>query len=551
MRLVGRIVFVAAVILLVATRLIVSSDLAVEIVYGPHDDWLYVRRALQLMVDGTLGPYDSLVLVKFPGVSLWLAGLRLLGIPFLIGVTGLYVVAGLYLLSAFIRCGTNIWVALAAFALYLFNPITFSFDWLRVFREATDTELLVVMVAAMGHILLDIGSDKRPWIHVAVFSVAFAFSLFMREENRLLWALLLLFCAALIYRMRGRTRDRMAISIAALTIVLPALVGKGYELLLREFVEDRYGLPIIHDFSEGEFPRMLAAIRSVVNSKENRLVMVSQETLAKLKKEVPAFTPVAERLPAPGPRTYSCEYHGVCSEWSNGWMLFWVKDEAFQAGLTPNLKAAQAYFQRVRIDIERACEQGRLKCAHRGDGLLPPMELRWTRAYIAETWRLIKMTLVPSQDVVPTSPLVYDVPLEVGRAFQVATMTHNFDTEYQASAGANAPHILKTSFYTTRSTLKTLYRYFGPFLLLLALGAFFTRISLCAGVSLSPLALLGGIFAMYAVLRLLVLGYVAVFFGQFTDRIVFSIYGIAIALSLPYIAETATACRTAHRGLSE
>ena len=100
--------------------------------------------------------------------------------------------------------------------------------------------------------------------------------------------------------------------IAAAALV-PMVLGTGYELALRAFVERHYGLAILHDSGEGEFPRLLAAIRSIQTAKDNRLVMVTQEALEKLRTTVPAFLPVIERLPKPGARTFSCQLQGVCS----------------------------------------------------------------------------------------------------------------------------------------------------------------------------------------------------------------------------------------------
>jgi len=65
----------------VLLKLFLLSGSAVQMVYSLHDDELYVSRAFHLLMDGRLGPYDSRLLEKLPGISLWLAGNRLLGIP--------------------------------------------------------------------------------------------------------------------------------------------------------------------------------------------------------------------------------------------------------------------------------------------------------------------------------------------------------------------------------------------------------------------------------------------------------------------------------------
>lgn len=536
--------FSLLVVVLVLLKCALISDLPLQISYAPHDDALYVERAWHLLSGGAYGAYDSRILVKYPGISIWLAGARELGMPFLISVNALYIGAGIYLLAGLLRGGINRWIALSAFALCLFNPITHSIEWLRVIREPLDTGLFTLMVAAMAHTLIAVHQRRLPWIHLAVLSLTFAFSLFVREENRLLWGLLALFLAALSLEV-ARAKQRGVLAVVIIALLVPAALGKGYEFALRDFAERHYGLPILHEFGEGEFPRLLAAIRSVQSSKDNRLVMVSQETLRMLKKEVPAFAPVIDRLPEPGVGTLSCQLQGVCTEWSNGWMPFWIKDEAFRAGLTPNLAAAQEYYRKVRLGIELACSDGRLKCAGKGEGFLPPLELRWTRAFVAEGWGLAKLALAPGVNPVLEAPAVYDVPLDLGRMYQAVTMTPHFDTQAQVALGSRSavPDYANPTAARARAAISSPYQIFAALLLALAFAALAIRLWIADLAPLGPIALLGLVVGFYSLLRLAAVTYVAVYLGPFTSRIVFSTYAVTVALALPFIGETIVAWR--------
>ena len=70
----ARALFWCATSLLVALKLVLVSDLSVQIVYGPLDDGLYVERALRLLAGEGFGPYNPHILAKLPGFSFWLAG---------------------------------------------------------------------------------------------------------------------------------------------------------------------------------------------------------------------------------------------------------------------------------------------------------------------------------------------------------------------------------------------------------------------------------------------------------------------------------------------
>lgn len=542
-------VFWCGTIALIGIRLLLTSDLSVQINYAPHDDSLYVLRAYHLLRGEAFGPYDARILVKYPGISLWLAGTRSLGIPFLLSVNALYIGAGLYLAHAFLQGGVNRWLVFAAFALYLFNPITFGYEWLRVIREPLGTGMLVLIAGATANIFIKAAQGRPPWLHATVLALAFAFALYLREDDRLLYGFLVLVAAALAWQTIRRRTSSRAMKVFLLAVFFgPLALGEAYEYAWRGFVERHYGLPVLHEFSDGEYPRLLAAIRSIQSAKDNRMVMVTQEALTKLTSEAPSFRPVIERLPKPTAGSFSCRLHGVCSEWSNGWMPFLIKDEAFRAGLTPNLPAAQAYFRRVRVEIERACGERRLSCNDKGQNLVPPMELRWTRAYVVEGWRLARMALAPDIDRISAIPLVYDVPIGLGRIYQAMTMADYFDTHLQENFGEQpSTRIYENPIAELRSALIAPYQAIGQLLILAAFAALIVRLWIAHRAPLGPLALASSVIGLYLLFRFAALAYVAVFMGAFSGRMMFASYAVSVAFSLPFLAETLVALRNTLR----
>ena len=97
--------YLAALAGAVVLNAVLVSDLGVLFQLSPHDDSLYVSRAFSLLNGQAFGPYDSHTLSKLPGISLWLAGTRVAGIPHLIALNALYVFSGLYLIAGMRRAG--------------------------------------------------------------------------------------------------------------------------------------------------------------------------------------------------------------------------------------------------------------------------------------------------------------------------------------------------------------------------------------------------------------------------------------------------------------
>lgn len=594
--------FWAIICLVILIRLALTSDLAVQMRYNPHDDGLYVSRAYHLLLGEAMGPYDAHLLVKFPGFSFWLAGIRFLGIPYMFSINFLYILAGVYFIAALLRHGDfNKLLLLGGFTLYLFNPVTLDPQWCLVLREPLSISLLILMLSAMIFMLSGIRERRVLFLHGILFSAIFGFALLVREEDRLLsMFLLVLFYIVLIWQARTYYGLRTAaswVTIAGL-IALPLISAYVSNTATRAFIVKHYGLPIQHDFGEGEFPRLIAAMRSVVSKKDNRLVMITQESLGKLRHVVPRLVPLIDRLPPPGPNSFSCKRFNVCDEWTNGYMPFWIKGAAFQAGLTPDLSRAQEFFRQARLDIEKACQDGRLQCRNRGTGLIPPFELRWTRAYVHEWRGIMKMMMQPGFQI-PDEPPV-PVNVEFGRVYQVVTMTHHYDTLLQVSnqdkAWKNYPQNLqlglwywlrypdvaaskgfgpnaggdqlgalthyqrhgqregriwqykKASEYKNpiaawRRPIVHFYQRYGIILELLALLAFVGRLMLWRNVPPSPFLLTAILFAALTVFRLAALSYVSVYMGGLDERLFFSTYVGALLIAPFLVAEAIKAMR--------
>lgn len=520
----GESIFWLGAILLAVMKLLMVSDLNVVLVYGPHDDSLYVRRAFELLSGNGFGPYDSRTLVKLPGMSLWLALERTLGAPHMIAVHTLYCAAGMYFLWAMRRAGVPALVVLAGYALYLFNPYTLSLEWHRILREPVAMPLLITLFASAIMMIEAAATGRAAYGHCVVFSLTLGFGMLVREEDVLLlvvlaavWSFTLMF---VLQRDRSRRLPWRGWIVLAL---LPVAFVAGANWSARTFVERHYGARILHDYGEGEFPKLVATLRSVRTAKDNRYVMVTQEALRQLRAEVPRFAPVIDRLPPPGPSSYSCKWLGVCSEWSTGWLLFWIKDAAYEVGLTPSLPAAQSYYRAVREDIERACAGGRLRCEASGSGLIPPPELRWTRAMVKETARIGGMLFPQGFTTIANDLAPSAGGTTIARTFAAVTMSDrlpvvgNGDSPDRGRPFREARELVALAYGVAANLVVALS--FAALAVALIRG-FAARQPLAAMAIATVLA--------YVAIRIFALSYVAVYMGHYEPRMVFAVYAAVL-----------------------
>lgn len=331
-------------------------------------------------------------------------------------------------------------------------------------------------------------------------------------------------------------------------------------------IDRTYGLPIINDFSEGEFPKFIAAMRSASGRQVNPYISITQEALGDVAQVVPMVAPLFAQMPSPP--TIGSYYHkrwGVSDEWPNSHIFLWIKDASIGgAGITPTLPTAQAYFKNARQNIEQACQDGRLKCVPSGSGMFPPLRYEWIPQLGSEMLSILKLIRNPPNSVIQES---YILPVQqndslsgedaitLGRQYQVAAL-NSFDSLYQwkitPPKSDTSLQATKDQVYSDLMDNKSLYR--SPLLkwrqsvinfnwtsmifVLLGLGATIALVLFTKLRDFNPVLLVALSFLSMVCVKIFVLGYVSVYMGAPDHRLFYSTHIILMALapSLLYIS---------------
>lgn len=406
------------------------ADATTHLVYSPHDASLYVERAYHLLNGNGFGPFHSRLFIKLPGFSFLLAAVRQLAIPYLFFLNVFFALSAGYFVWALYRLAFPMWVCLVTYAVILVHPVSLEMQWLNVMREPVSVCFWLLVFGSMLHIARELENPVRALAHILCLSLVFGFCQIFREDEKTLWLAIFLFVIGLCmraYLQPGNTGwRRVCVPTLVVTLVLVSTLLQRKAAL--RFVQHFYGVRILHDLSEGEYPKMLASIRSIKQRIDNRHVMYSQEKMRRLADVVPEFRKTYQLLPPPSRNSQSCLKVGICSEWNNGHFVFWVKDSAFAAGDTPSAVDAESFFRKIRSRIEEGCRRGAFECRPYGNGLLPPFEMRWTRAFVEEWKYLMGLTFLAPRSTFQAMPRAFSLFPDFGRMHQVVTMTHHFDS---------------------------------------------------------------------------------------------------------------------------
>ena len=460
----------AAIAVLVLLKLWLSSNRAMTAI-GPagHDDHLYLNMAKGLVSGQWLGAYNHMTLTKGPFYSIWIAATFGLGVPLPVAQHLLYAAACAVFVSALAPVFRGALARIALFAVLFFNPSTFT-DGVgtRVLREGIYPALTLLVLGCALAIPL---RSERPFRSNASWAVGLGTGLaalwLCREES--IWIVPALFLVALwVVVQRSSSRRTVILLGAGAATIFVALVGA---VVVKNWWN--YGVPVITEFTEGQFPGAYAALGRVSHAAERPRIPLPQETRLRIYAVSPRFAELRPFMEGDIGRAWSkpgCVEAGICGDIAAGWLMWALRDAAAAAGHYRDARAAGRYWAGVRDEVASACREGRLACGGLSLGFLPPLRRAHLEALpgtflraVASVASFQDMTVHPSPSVGPDWLLVDFRDLTRARLAPI-----------QIGADPAVPHQDRLAARQEKVLGRILaaYRRLTPLLALAALGAF-------------------------------------------------------------------------------
>lgn len=347
--------------------------------FAGHDDAMYIRLAGSIRSGQWLGGYNNLTLSKGPGYPLWLALAASTGIPLLLAQAGIYLAAGYIMLAAAARLTTARWALVAAFALYLFNPVTFSIPHLRVIREGLYVPLTVLVTA----LVLWQFALRRNTLPVRLslamaLGIALAWFWITREEGVWIVPGLGIAWLGIVTISVTERRDKLrSLGREALIGLVAFLVLVGGVQAVMAVNKARFGIREIVEFKQSSFLAAYGALTRIEHRQWRPYVVVPREALDRAYAVSPALRETRAHFEGPGAgwAQPGCAIYGInpCDgEIRAGWFMWALRDAVTAAGHYSSAKAARDYYDRLAREIDEACADGRLDCLPPRRTMLPP-----------------------------------------------------------------------------------------------------------------------------------------------------------------------------------
>lgn len=337
--------------------------------YSPHDDYLMINMAKNLIEGNWLGPFDQYTFIKGITYPVFLAINYILHIPSNVANTILYFIACLFFVTAIKNIVKKYWYRVFIFGIMFFSPISYAMDtFQRAYRDDIYYSLILILISAYIGIYLRIKENSKVKIWIIIVSVSFTLAWFCREDT--VWIIpFMIFFSIMICFIKNIT-----IKNKIICFITPYFFCMFCGMIIGEINYFVYGIFTINDMQYSSYSKTYSAMTQIKTVDNYKKVTLSKETIKKLYKECPSFLEL---------KPY---YNGVGNiydgDGGRGWLMnsiIWngkeiSEDEigashsmwAFRAavsdaGYYESAKKADEYYKRLNNEINKAFNEGRLE----------------------------------------------------------------------------------------------------------------------------------------------------------------------------------------------
>lgn len=347
------------------------TPLAVIPIAG-HDDGHYLKQALDITSGNWLGAYDHMTLIKGPGLPLFIALSKVLGLPYSISI-GLLEAGSFFMVSVVIgRLARAPALAFLMLAVLLTFPWMWSGASLRILRDQYYTCLILIFLATSFVIIWGDVVRKRYLALAAGFALGLVSV--TREENPWLWPAVIVLVIALYFMLPRKNGHFVTFAMVVLLGAAGVWSVRG-AIMTINYV--KYGLFEVTDIRESNFRSAMRVLYSIDTPERSPYVVVSKEARAAAYEHSPTFATLRSWLEGPlmGWQGPGCESYGgkLCGDYGGGWFVWAFRDAVTLTGGYTDAHKASEFYRKVAEEITRACDNRQIACRYSLIADIPPL----------------------------------------------------------------------------------------------------------------------------------------------------------------------------------
>lgn len=355
--------FILVLTILLSIKIIIVQVQPLNAKYTmQYDDQLMVEISENIVEGNWLGEYNSKTLVKGVFTPLFIGFMYICHIPFLIGKEIFYGISCI-ILTIILKKKIKSKIALiTVYSIILFNPVEYSSELSRVYRDGIYMSLIIYLLAFSLGIFLSRKEEIKKQIKYFIglgFSITATY--LCREENIWLYPFLFFMIGNIwisIFVDKKLESKIKRISLYMIPIIIFLMIVNSICILNYRY----YGVYTLNEYWGKPFKSAYGALTRVIPRKEKTRVPVTNETLQKLYLHSPKLAELQNFFE--GEKANKWRNCGEKIEGEiNGGYFHWALMEAVEdKGYYKDAKTAKQYYLDLANEINKLCDAKVINC---------------------------------------------------------------------------------------------------------------------------------------------------------------------------------------------
>ncbi|WKY44809.1 hypothetical protein Q5O14_01545 [Eubacteriaceae bacterium ES2] len=326
-----------------------------------HDDRLMIGFADSILNGDWLGQYSEMTLVKGAMFPLLLAFNRLVGIPYVLGMTALYAAACLFFIFVMKDLVASKKFLLLLLAFLLFNPVSFADEtFFRVYRNSITAAQTLLIVGGMFGLYLNRKAKLSRMIFFALLTgISFTTFWLTREDG--IWLLPFLVVAILItiisIVLENKKKQAEIVKRSLITVIPIVLMLLG-TWTISAVNAHYYGVFTTNELNDDPFSKTIKMMYSIEDPVEADNVSVSREKMAMMIDVSPTLQSIEDDISESMDRWSWYDEDVAVREVEDGWFFWSFREAVADAGYYQNPQMAASFYEAVYDELSAAVDSG-------------------------------------------------------------------------------------------------------------------------------------------------------------------------------------------------
>ena len=339
------------IILLIIKILIVQVQPTTAKYSMIYDDQLMIEQTNSIVSGNWLGEYNSKTLTKGVFTPLFIALTYILNIPFLIGKEIFYGIACIVFVLIISKKIKSKIALICIYIIILINPVEYSVQLCRVYRDGLYTSLILFLLAFLIGIFINRKEGIKKQIKYFIgLGISFGATYLCREETIWLLPVILIMSIATIIPNYLNKKIFLYIIPIVITLLLTNVVCMiNYKY---------YGVYTLNQYWGKAFQLAYGALLRIKPQEEKQRVPITRETMQRLYEVSPKFAELKDFFEGQEGDDWRDMGITIEGEMTGGYVQWALMDAVESLGYYETATKAEKYYTELAEEINKLCDEG-------------------------------------------------------------------------------------------------------------------------------------------------------------------------------------------------